>query len=262
MHFVLCVSITRIERKAQIISSLNFIIEYFLREQGIVMPLPQRDIWIRNPEALTNHSDSAQRAQVYNDSANKNINLRDILPQISYFRNCGELQLRKLIEAGYRHQINKSELLYSPGDTSDEFYIILSGALELVDEKLDKRLRTIEAGKIIGEIAIMLGIPRQITLRAIEDTNLFVIKAQVFRELLQDLPSLAEQIATDITQSQKVLVQHKTYLQKLGLIEKDIEESSRKKRIRDRIKNIFSSPREKLPKNDSPHIDTPATKRS
>ncbi len=254
LHFVLCAWIDRVERQAQITSSLNFIIEYFLREQGIAMPLPQRDIWIRNQEALTNHPSSHQREKIYNYLPNKNVNLRDILPQISYFRNCDELQLRKLIEAGYRQKINKSELLYRPGDKSDRVYIILSGALELIDEKLDKRLRTLEAGQIVGEVAIMLGIPRQVTLRAIEDTNLFAIKAQMFGQLLQDLPSLAEQIATDLTKSQKILVQHKNYLQKLGITEEDVEEKTRMKRIRERIKNMFRSPRKNLPKNESARV--------
>ena len=249
-HFVLCVWIEAIERQSQITSCLNFIIEDFLKDRGIAMASPHRDVWIRNPELLNNRNRGNLKEGISNYLPNKNINLIDILPQISYFQTCDRLQLRKVIEAGYTQKINKSELLYRPGDKSDKVYIILSGELELIDEELNKRLRHLETGQIVGEVAIMLGIPRQITLRAIEDTNLFSIKAQMFAQLLQDIPGLADQIATDLTTSQKVLVQHKNKLKKLGFIEEDSEEKTGIKRIRERIRNVFRSPN----KNESDRL--------
>ncbi|NES95071.1 MAG: mechanosensitive ion channel, partial [Desertifilum sp. SIO1I2] len=53
LNFELWVWVNRIDLSPIIRSSINFIIEYQLRQQGISIPFPQRDLWLRNPEVLT-----------------------------------------------------------------------------------------------------------------------------------------------------------------------------------------------------------------
>lgn len=52
LNFELWVWVNRIDREPFIRSSLNFIIEYNLRQNQITVPFPQRDLWIRNGEDL------------------------------------------------------------------------------------------------------------------------------------------------------------------------------------------------------------------
>ncbi|MCA1995401.1 MAG: mechanosensitive ion channel, partial [Coleofasciculus sp. S288] len=208
LNFELRVWVNRIDKEPDIRSSLNFIIEYNLRQQGIVIPFPQRDFWLRNPEVLALNIPQSKEVQSFPQSpanTSKPLALRDLLRQVNYFENFTNLELRQLIEIGYRKRLRTAEVLFHEGDPGDAFCIILSGSVEVLVEKINKHLTSLKAGQFFGELSLMLGIPRTATVRALEDTILFVINNQGFKKLLQEHPELAEVIVQEFGNHQDEL---------------------------------------------------------
>jgi len=67
---------------------------------------------------------------------------------------------------------------------------------------LNKSLSTLKAGQFFGELSLMLGIPRTATVRALEDTVVFVINNKGFKKLLQEQPNLSERIIQQLKKHQ------------------------------------------------------------
>ncbi|HEY9666236.1 MAG TPA: mechanosensitive ion channel domain-containing protein, partial [Coleofasciculaceae cyanobacterium] len=108
LDFELRVWVNRIDREPDIKSSLNFIIEYNLRQQGIEIPFPQRVLWLQNSEVLTSRgvhqdevSDCPKMPQLSPLRSAKPLALRDLLRQVTYFQNFTDIELRQFIEIGY-----------------------------------------------------------------------------------------------------------------------------------------------------------------
>ena len=91
--------------------------------------------------------------------------LRDLLRKVSYFRQCGEIEIRQVIEQGYRKKLTIGETICREGDPGDSFYIILSGSVEVFVESIDKQVAVRRAGEFIGEMSLLMGTPRTATLR-------------------------------------------------------------------------------------------------
>lgn len=248
LSFELRVWINRIDREPQIKSSLNFIIEYNLREQGIVIPLPQMDLWLRNPEVFTpsvqqrvESQDIPQLTrQQLTEKPNKPLSIRDLLRQVTYFQNFTDLELRQLVEIGYRKRLGASNILFREGDPGDAFYIILSGSVEVFVEKINKHLTTLDAGKFFGELSLMLGIPRTATVRALKDTILFEINNKGFENLLQEQPELAEVIVQELGKYQEELAERQQQLREMGLVDAAEDDNNPVAWVRKRLKNLFS----------------------
>jgi potassium efflux system protein len=254
LAFELWVWVNRIDRDFQIKSSLNFIIEYNLRQHGITIPFPQMDLWLRNPETLAQgiarqpaiaHSENGQAvAQLVSQQAaqetTKPLSIRDLLRQVTYFQNLTELELRQLIEIGYRKRLLESNILFREGDPGDAFYIILSGSVEVYVEKLNKQLTTLQAGKFFGELSLMLGIPRTATVRALEDTILFVINNKSFEKLLHEQPEVAEAIVQELSKHQEELSERQQQLRAMGLVDAAEDDKNPVAWVRKRLKNLFS----------------------
>ncbi len=248
LNFELRVWVSRIDLEPDIKSSLYFIIELNLRQQDITIPFPQRDLWLRNAEVLTpifrktddveNSSKFAQPASKIQSS--KPLALRDLLRQVTYFENFTDLELRQLIEIGYRKRLRGSDILFWEGDPGDAFYIILSGSVEVFVEKLNKVLTTLNAGQFFGELSLMLGIPRTATVRALEDTLLFVINNKSFEQLLHEQPELAEVIVQELSKHQEELAERQQQLRELGLVDAEEDDNNIVVWVRKRIKNLFS----------------------
>jgi small-conductance mechanosensitive channel/CRP-like cAMP-binding protein len=248
LAFELWVWINRIDREPQIKSSLNFIIEYNLRQQGIVIPFPQMDLWLRNAETFTPNmyqrgegSDIVRLAQQpLTEKLVKPLSIRDLLRQVSYFHKFTDLELRRLVELGYRKRLGKSDILFREGEPGNAFYIILSGSVEVFAEKIDKHLTDLNAGQFFGELSLMLGIPRTATVRALEDTILFEINHKGFEYLLQEQPELAEVIVQELGKSQEELAERQQQLRALGLVDAAEDDKNPVAWVRKRLKNIFS----------------------
>lgn len=248
LDFELRVWINRIDQEPDIRSSLNFIIEYNLRQQGIIIPFPQRSLWLQNPEALKQLFSQQEERQPTAKTPQQELSvkpstplaLRDLLRQVTYFQNFTDLELRQLIEIGYRKRVRESDLLFQEGDPGDTFYIILSGSVKVFVEKLNKQLTILQAGQFFGELSLMLGIPRTATVQALEDTLLFAINNKGFEKLLQERPELAEVIVQELGKYQEELSARQQQLREMGLVDAAEDDKNPVVWVRKRLKNLFS----------------------
>ncbi len=201
-------------------SSLNFLMEQELARKNIQIPFPQRDLWLKNPEALTQALHSKPESPFPSTApptsgeavkpktgikVTKNSTLRFLLRQVSYFENCTNAQLRVLIEQGYRQFYTPEQIIFRENESGESFYVILSGKVEVFSQKLDRQIAILTVGDFFGEISLLTGAPRTATMRVLEATTLFVVDRQALQKLLQNYKTLAEEIAKSLSQRQQVL---------------------------------------------------------
>jgi len=249
LNFELRVWVKRIDKEPDIKSSLNFIIEYNLRQQRITIPYPQRDLWLKNPEVLNpirlqrknNQTTSYLPHQQLTEQQElpRPLTVKDLLCQVTYFENFTDLEIRQLIEIGYRRRLRASEILFHEDEPGNAFYIILTGSVEVFVEKIHKYLTTLEAGKFFGELSLLLGIPRTATVRALEDTMLFVINKKGFENLLQEQPGLSDIIIEELGKHQEELTQRQQELRQLGLVDQEEDDKNPVIWVRKRLNKLF-----------------------
>jgi small-conductance mechanosensitive channel len=202
LNFELRVWVNRIDREPQIKSALNFIIEYNLRQQQISIAFPQMELLLRNQDGLIQNSQLRVNPLNFQPLCEP-LTLPNLLRKVTYFQNFTDLEIHKLVEVGYRKRLSASEVLFHEDERGDTFYIILSGSIEVFVIKLNKSLSTLQAGQFFGELSLMLGIPRTATVRALEDTVVFVINSKGFKKLLQEHPNLSERIIQELEKNQE-----------------------------------------------------------
>ena len=241
--FQLWVWVNEIYNEPIYISSLRFIIQHNLDKQGILIPWDHFNIYLHHPQNSQNLESSQNTVlhglKNHESISNKPLSARDLLRQVTYFENFTDVELRKLIEVGYRKRLKQLEFLFHEGDPGDTFYIILSGSVEVFVEKINKHLTTLKAGKFFGELALMLGIPRTASVRAIEDTILFAIHKKGFEKILHENPELAEVIVQELGKHQEELSERQNELRTLGLVDAEEDDKNPVVWVRNRLKNLF-----------------------
>jgi len=182
LDFKLVVWINRIDLKYVTESSLHFIILQNLKQHGLRLASPRLDVWQRNPSVViaSTPKDYSQDADLQRsvgsdlDNFAKPVAIRDLLKQIPFFQQCTDLELRKLVEIGHRKRLETSEVLYREGEPGDAFYIILCGSVGYT-LPATQQTTIVKAGQFVGEFSLMLGVPRTVTIKAVEETTLFKI---------------------------------------------------------------------------------------
>ncbi|MEG4250012.1 cyclic nucleotide-binding domain-containing protein [Microcoleus sp. Pol10D4] len=258
LNFELLVWIDKPQESDAIKSAVNFLIDYELRHRKIEIPFPQRDLWLRNPQELTKlfhpnkddnsngklfphnakHSAELKSNSTVSEPKNpgskspNNWTLRDLLRRVTYFEQCTDLELRQLIEYGYRQLFPAGQIICKENDPGDSFYIILSGAVEVLSQKAGQYIATLHEGEFFGEISLLLGTPRTATVKTSEDAILFVVERHDLQKLLREQPNLADQIAQKLSERQQAL-------RDLGLLYGDSLGQTPFIKIRKRIQVLF-----------------------
>ena len=65
--------------------------------------------------------------------------IRDLLRRIKYFEDLNDLEIRQLIEVGYRKRLKPGEILFRESDPGDAFYLLLEGTVEVTVVKLNRK---------------------------------------------------------------------------------------------------------------------------
>ena len=232
LNFQLWVWVNEVDKKHITESSLRFIIESNLRSYNIKLATPRLGVWypshvpektyFSSPTATDEEENEPTTVEFPNLSKtiipSPPLALRDLLRKVSYFQNCSEIELKKLIDIGYRKRLKAGDVLYREGDPGDAFYIILFGSVEYYVEKLNQTPTVLNRGEFVGELSLMLGLRRTVTVKAREETTLFAINKDGFATLLKEQPHLYELIVVELGKAQKELSQQQKQLQELGLL--------------------------------------------
>jgi potassium-dependent mechanosensitive channel len=241
LKFELLVWIDKPQDVEVIKSALNFLIEQELRQRHIEIPVPQRDLKIRNLNELIS-SIRQEPQKPLEEIQTKPVaatmsDLSTLLRRITYFESCTDIELRSLIEQGYRKRFAAGQTIFKEKDTGESFYIILSGQVEIFSEKKDASIGILKAGEFFGEFSLLTGLPRPSTVRTLEEVSLFVVDRTALQKLLKDHKGLAEQIAQRLAERQQVL-------RELGLLsEKGLSNTDEAPLtwIRKRIQTLFGT---------------------
>jgi len=103
---------------------------------------------------------------------------------------------QRLVDAGEIKQVNAGDILLKEGDEADFAVLVLAGKLDVFIERDGREFVLTEAspGTVLGELALLCGIPRSASARASEDATVLEWSDETLRTLLLRDRSLAQRI--------------------------------------------------------------------
>jgi signal transduction histidine kinase len=115
------------------------------------------------------------------------------LKNVPLFADLPDQDLQDLSEAITLQQLEKGEMLFEEGDQGDVMYLIDSGEIEILKTSAERQvlLNVLNAGDVVGEMALLDESPRMAGARAGAPTSLLAIKKATFDNLLDQSPSAA-----------------------------------------------------------------------
>ena len=123
--------------------------------------------------------------------------LAAVLGRAMLFSGLDPDDMRRLAGIARETTLAPNQTLFEQGDESDGLYLIVSGIVRIFVLGDDSRVATINllvVGEIIGEMALLDGLPRSAGAAALTDVKLIFIPREPFLELLDSSPKLARQI--------------------------------------------------------------------
>ncbi|MGD2157316.1 MAG: cyclic nucleotide-binding domain-containing protein [Anaerolineales bacterium] len=116
----------------------------------------------------------------------------EFLKNVLVFRNLDEGHLSRLATKFDDQSLRSSEHLFSEGEPSRAFYIIVTGKIHLSrgDGKRKKDIGTLNSVDFFGEEALMANRSRSATAIAVEDTRLLVLNKGDFKWMLSEYPEV------------------------------------------------------------------------
>lgn len=87
-------------------------------------------------------------------------------------------------------------MLFKEGDPPDFVLLVLRGTLQVYGERHGREVALTDAGRgtILGELAVLCGLPRSASVRVVEDSTILQWPASKFRGLLLKDISLSQRI--------------------------------------------------------------------
>src|SRR5262245_13656449 len=118
----------------------------------------------------------------------------DTLRTIGPFAEVPSARLKPAAEAAELVRFGAGEVIVRQGDSGDAVFALIDGQAEVWLEEPERRpvlLRTMLAGQLFGETAVLYRGPRSATIKAKTDVTTLKVPGPVFLELMHADPKLA-----------------------------------------------------------------------
>ena len=124
----------------------------------------------------------------------------DLLRRIPLFAKIEPSKLKLLAFTSERLTFAAGQELFHQGDVGDVAYIIIDGEAEIVVDSSDGELVVAKVGKndFIGEIAILIDVPRTATVRAASELATLAISKDQFFSMIAEFPDMAVEIMREL----------------------------------------------------------------
>ncbi len=123
-------------------------------------------------------------------------NYAELITRFPLFKGFTTDGANRLIKSGEVKQCAAEEVLLKEGDKADFVLLLLTGGLEVFVSRSgeDVVLTETHPGTIVGELAVLCGIPRSASVRTKEASAVLRWEDEAFRTLLLRDPSLSQRI--------------------------------------------------------------------
>jgi CRP-like cAMP-binding protein len=119
--------------------------------------------------------------------------LVEVISQIPLFVDLDEEGLAKVAEKARLMVFDQGQTIVRQGDTGTSLYIVLDGKVRVFTLDQEGKLipvRVLSEGKFFGEMSFLTGAPRSATVKAVENSYLCEINADVLREIIYQWPAV------------------------------------------------------------------------
>lgn len=116
------------------------------------------------------------------------------LAEVPLFTACGKNDLKLVARRAENVKVQKGKELVSEGKPGHEFFVIADGQATV--KRRGKKIASLKKGDYFGELALLDRAPRNATVVADTDMELFVLGQREFSGLLDEVPGLAHKLLT------------------------------------------------------------------
>lgn len=121
-----------------------------------------------------------------------------LLSRVPLFEGLSKVDLRKVAGIADELDLPAGKTLTREGERGRELFVLLEG--EAVVRRRGRRLATLRAGDVVGEIALLADVPRTATVVTGTAARALVITDRDFRRLLRDSPTIAVKLLGTVAQ--------------------------------------------------------------
>ena len=111
-------------------------------------------------------------------------------------------QLRVLSSHLNEQHFLPGEAIFAEGDFSQELYIVVTGAIDIVKDRgapTERVLNTLRSGDFFGEMAIFESAPRSAAALTQDETELLVLDPEKFKQTIYQKPDMAFEIFRELS---------------------------------------------------------------
>ncbi len=125
----------------------------------------------------------------------------EILRRIPLFQNVEPAKLKLMCFASERITFKQGQSLFEQGDVGDSAYIIIEGSADVI-VTTEGPMVVAQLGKndIVGEIAILVDIPRTATVTATSELTTLKVTKDLFFRMVSDFPEMGVEIMRVLAQ--------------------------------------------------------------
>lgn len=116
---------------------------------------------------------------------------------------------RSALEArGHPREVRTGDVLFSAGDRNFCFYVVLEGAIEIVEQSRDqpRQVAVHHAGQFSGDVDMLTGRVALVTARVAQDGRVLELSAAELRRAVDELPELGETIIKAFLMRRQLLI--------------------------------------------------------
>jgi anion transporter len=146
----------------------------------------------------------------------------DSMASIQLFKGLTSVEQARLLGKMERIQLPQYSVVFMQNDPGDCMYVLAKGRVEVFSQSSqgNQSVGVIEEGETFGEINLLLGQPRSATVMAMTDLELYIIRQDVFEQLINEHASIANYftrlLSNRLIKTNESLIEYKNVQQHLA----------------------------------------------
>ena len=117
-----------------------------------------------------------------------------LLERVPTLRLLGTASLRMLAIGSDQRDLGRGDVLFKAGDEADAGYVVQRGSFQILPADGSKHEITAGPGTLLGELALVVAMPRPSSAVALEYSSVIRIARSLFQRILESDPAAARRL--------------------------------------------------------------------